>query len=1330
MFDIYIKNFNRNGNLIQTETLIQTIPAASEGGLRLISPVIKNEMGNAESFDFSIEPGTPFYDAFLQMKTMIRVEYDGDNIFFGRVLTVENNRFSGARKIRCEGAISLLMDSPVKGVKEASRSKISTYTYISNLISSHNDYLGEDDKYFVVGQVPGNYYGVNSDQKLDEDTRKFGSDSWTDTKSALEDLRSHFGGYFRTRTSRIGHGIYLDWLDNYFNPTTNAQKIQVSKNLLDISDITEVDNIFTVLVPLGTYQSSSSSNDGSSYSSSSSNTDNTMYIDGTYLPVPDILSEFSYPELNRGYHRAEDYANSIRRYGAIFKTVQFSNATSKSDLREKACEWIKDNYYGEVIKYTIKAVDMRQIGNNTTKIMVGDLVELVYPVIKEDGTNSRESKIRTCMSVSYDLYHPENNSYTFGIPANILTSMYGISNTSSVSSNSTSASDNGGESDDSVSNAWELIRNWLMAHMLNYDSESAWGKQHYPWTTDLDGTQEEYNHMSGDRFYSHNHYIYRFSYSLDNTYDSRLYKQILSQDGAASALDYKKDHYVWSYAKDTSVKTITEDNYITILEDYNIREYVLIEYGFDLLSWANVTGWIESGENVVFAQKIFEGVSEGAFSIVRLLATGTSIVNSMSQAVSTSFLNFLNYLDDPLSTKDTGQPSSWVDNDGTLHWFYEDPNSPGTYVETTNRSLNLMAVNDDNFIGTMVTQDYADADGNIHIYKFGQGIEDWAGGKMVVANVDGDVIKIGSERTNWATTVARKINGTFLDPITFIVNNSDPSKPDTILVGTAGQVSYKARYDETLGAYVYDENGDVTLTGDGFWNTKNLAIEGGVYTVRENNRYVSYVKSSQLIIGDQNTSTTILQTLLDSGVIDSDEYEPQSLVTSAVYTENLYADRARISTIESDYLKTRNLKASIASIALLNVQDIATTSAQGQANFSSYYGNHFYLNVPGGGGSVTYKDLKDNIDYAYFTTSGATTTIHLHKASGSEVDPSDLSLPTGGSLTFKNYTGGWDAAVGKLTIPTTTVTNNNTILIKYPPSTVDGAAASISYYLGNTSGDNNKVDLLTSVNGSEVTVARYSHGKYNAGWNAAVGKLTIPTSTVTNNNAILVKYPPSTVDGAAASRSYYINNTSGNNNAVDLLTSVNGSEVTVARYSHGKYNAGWNSAVGKLTIPTSTVTNNNTIVVKYPPSTVDGAATSRSYYISNTSGNNNAVDLITAVNGSNITVARYSHGKYNAGWNAAVGELTIPTSTVTNNNTIVVKYPPSTVDGSATSRSYYMSNTSGDNNKVDLITAVNGSNITVARYSHGKYNAGWNAAVGKLTIPTSTVTNFQIILYK
>lgn len=258
-----------------------------------------------------------------------------------------------------------------------------------------------------------------------------------------------------------------------------------------------------------------------------------------------------------------------------------------------------------------------------------------------------------------------------------------------------------------------------------------------------------------------------------------------------------------------------------------------------------------------------------------------------------------------------------------------------------------------------------------------------------------------------------------------------------------------------------------------------------------------------------------------------------------------------------------------------------------------------------------------------------------------------------------------------------------------------------------------------SLTGLEYTAD--GEGLYNSGWRAAAGKVELATTQATNVNSILIKTPPSTVDGAAVSTSYILS--SYNSNTVDLETLVNGSYVTVARLTHGNYtsgyNSGWGAAAGKVDLPKTETTNINSILIKTPPSTVDGAAESTSYILS--SYDNNHVDLETMVGGDYVTVARLTHGKYNAGWQAAAGKVDLPKTQVTNINSILIKTPPSTVDGAAESTSYIMSNY--DDNHVDLETLVGSNYVTVARITHGKYNAGWQAAAAYMTPPTPQTTN-------
>ena len=250
------------------------------------------------------------------------------------------------------------------------------------------------------------------------------------------------------------------------------------------------------------------------------------------------------------------------------------------------------------------------------------------------------------------------------------------------------------------------------------------------------------------------------------------------------------------------------------------------------------------------------------------------------------------------------------------------------------------------------------------------------------------------------------------------------------------------------------------------------------------------------------------------------------------------------------------------------------------------------------GGKWSGLNWKENIQY-YDTDAKA------WKATG-------LTVTVNGTVI---YNAGWTAAYKKVELPKTPVTNVNSILIRTPPATVNGAAKVTTYIMGNQ--DNNHVDLQTKVGSEYVTVARYSHGKYNQGRSAAYRKVELPVAEVTNINSILIKTPPATVDGAAVSRSYIMS--SNGNNHTDLQTLVGSTYVTVARLAHGKYNAGWSAAYNKVSLPKTQSTSSNTIVIHTPPQTVDGAYETTSYFMSR---DGNHIDLETWDGAAYVTVAR------------------------------------------------------------------------------------------------------------
>lgn len=452
MYEIWIKNVKATNGNVETvnvsDWLLYGIPITDEQAdsfSTLTDPSVKLEMGKTGSMEFGLPPVHPCYNTLMQMRTIMRVVYDGTNIFRGRVLTIDTSPMTGERKVHLEGDLAFLMDSVQEGIREVDRPSTDILTYLTSVITKHNQQMREqtnpdgstnEDKCFTLGEVPGRYSAsIHAEQKITvSEQKKFGSDGWETTMSALEALEKEYGGYFRTRY--VNGVTYLDWLEYCFQYDENGQPIEVGENLIDISGSTEVDNLFTAVIPIG------------------NNNSEKVFIDGyredihganKRILVPQIVSLFQDAELNKGYHSKADYEQAVNNYGIIYKTQEFQNADTKEKLWQYAIDWIKNNYVGGVTSFSLTALDMHHVDGTVAKYLLGDRVPVIYPDIsRHAGANTPTiTKVLTITSVQYSLHNPEKNQYNLGIPSSILNKTYGIAKSSEKGASSVGKSGSG-----------------------------------------------------------------------------------------------------------------------------------------------------------------------------------------------------------------------------------------------------------------------------------------------------------------------------------------------------------------------------------------------------------------------------------------------------------------------------------------------------------------------------------------------------------------------------------------------------------------------------------------------------------------------------------------------------------------------------------------------------------------------------------------------------------------------------------------------------------------------------------------------------------------------
>lgn len=362
--------------------------------LTIHNPKVSLEIGKAGSFQFELPSSNLFYNKLQQMRSIVTVEYEGVEIFRGRVLT-NNRSFNNVRSVYCEGDLAYLVDSVQKGTKFNGKA----HDLFRKIIEGHNARV-DDYKKFTVGNITIEDRDVILSGKSEEiekyDVKKFNYkqialnaivDDWMNSFDYIEDvLIDYCGGYLRTR--REGNTTYIDYLADY--DRTSPQMIEFGTNLLDISEEIDPDEMFTVLIPIG---------------------DENLTLE-KYKGSSDYGARIRY---GGGSDEIVD-AEAVARYGRIVKTHVFDNVNKVNTLLENALRYFEEHSAMKTT-YTAKAVDWHLINSDTDSIYVGDKVYVYTPT-------HNLTELLTCTKIEYDLANPGNSSYTFGNPKQTLTERY------------------------------------------------------------------------------------------------------------------------------------------------------------------------------------------------------------------------------------------------------------------------------------------------------------------------------------------------------------------------------------------------------------------------------------------------------------------------------------------------------------------------------------------------------------------------------------------------------------------------------------------------------------------------------------------------------------------------------------------------------------------------------------------------------------------------------------------------------------------------------------------------------------------------------------------
>ena len=332
--------------------------------LRIVKGVISLEAGKAGSFEFSVFPDHPYYDNFVELKTVITVYKDNRIVFRGRVLNTKKD-YRNNLAITCEGELAFLMDSIIRPYTFSGTAA----NLLKKFINEHNAAV-DDFKHFKVGEVTvagGNIARSNSDY---EDTAS------NMTSRLLEDST---GGVFYITHGEDGQDVTptINYLKEYTKTAT--QSIEFGANLKDYVKSVSSEEVATAIIPLG-----ANIDDGNSETEDKPLTIVEKEGDPDYV----------YSETGVAFR------------GWIFKPVKFDDITTVAALKKKAQEYV-ETVINPNITIELTAIDLHLLDRSIESFNVCDWVKVF-------SLPHRLSATMLCKKQTLDLLNPGNDTVTLG----------------------------------------------------------------------------------------------------------------------------------------------------------------------------------------------------------------------------------------------------------------------------------------------------------------------------------------------------------------------------------------------------------------------------------------------------------------------------------------------------------------------------------------------------------------------------------------------------------------------------------------------------------------------------------------------------------------------------------------------------------------------------------------------------------------------------------------------------------------------------------------------------------------------------------------------------
>lgn len=381
----------------------------------VLSPKLTREVSKGGSLSFTMTRDHEQYESLQKMSTCITVEQDDKEIWRGRVLSHEADWYN-RRVIYCEGALSYFNDSAITPFNYEGK----LAQFLQHLIDAHNQQCGSMEmKRFELGTVTAAlgdlvvHYGDRDSYGVGED---YGS-TWDIIDKMVLKV---YGGYaYCTYNPATGNNV-LNYCDQSFEADRLVdQTIEYGVNLLDFTEKTDTNSLFTRVYPMGSKHTVEETKWkwkflwwGEKYTESH---EERYGISGTdAATVSKYLPKWYSYRLDSSDGDCGWIQNdaAAQKFGIVSALGEY-DTNSDNDTFAAGVQDLQKNSL-MVTSYTVKAVDLRDAGYDKDRLTFASYAHIISKPHSIDV-------IMLCTKLVEPLDQPDKKEYTFGMTRQTLT---------------------------------------------------------------------------------------------------------------------------------------------------------------------------------------------------------------------------------------------------------------------------------------------------------------------------------------------------------------------------------------------------------------------------------------------------------------------------------------------------------------------------------------------------------------------------------------------------------------------------------------------------------------------------------------------------------------------------------------------------------------------------------------------------------------------------------------------------------------------------------------------------------------------------------------------